>query len=89
MAKLTFNEYLERNPRLYKEFVHYTYQMISAGQSKIGSKAIFERIRWEAKIERNDEFKINNNYTADFARKFEQDFPHFEGIFEKRVCKMR
>lgn len=85
----TFEEYQARNPRIYKEFVHYAYQLISAGQSKIGAKAIFERIRWESKIERNDEFKINNNFTADYARKFEQDFPHFAGIFEKRVCKMR
>lgn len=85
----TFEQYQERNPRIYKEFVHYAYQLISAGQTKIGAKAIFERIRWESKIERNDEFKINNNFTADYARKFEQDFPHYEGIFEKRVCKMR
>ena len=85
----TFESYQARNPRLYKEFVHYTHQMIGAGQTKIGAKAIFERIRWESKIERNDEFKINNNYSADYARKFEKDFPHFAGIFEKRVCKMR
>ena len=85
----TFESYQERNPRLYKEFVHYTYQMIGAGQTRIGAKAIFERIRWESKIERNDEFKINNNYSADYARKFEEDFPYFAGIFEKRVCKIR
>jgi hypothetical protein len=85
----TFESYQARNPRIYEEFVHYTYQMIGAGQTKIGAKAIFERIRWESKIERNDEFKINNNYSADYARKFEQDFPNLAGIFEKRVCKMR
>ena len=87
--KETFEQYQERNPRIYKEFVHYAHQLIMAGQNKIGSKLIFERIRWESKIERRDEFKINNNFTADYARKFEQDFPHFAGIFEKRVCKMR
>ena len=85
----TFEQYQERNPRIYKEFVHYAFELINAGQAKIGSKLIFERIRWEAKIKREGEFKVNNNYTADFARKFEQDFPHFAGIFEKRVCKMR
>ncbi len=85
----TFEQYQERNPRIYKEFVHYAMELINAGETRIGSKAIFERIRWQSKIERNDEFKINNNFTADYARKFEQDFPHFEGIFEKRVCKMR
>jgi hypothetical protein len=85
----TFQEYQERNPKIYKEFKHYAFELIKAGESKIGSKAIFERIRWQSKINKVDEFKINNNFTADYARKFEQDFPHFAGIFEKRVCKMR
>jgi hypothetical protein len=85
----TFEQYQERNPRIYKEFKHYVFELIKAGEKKIGSKSIFERIRWESKIKKIGEFKINNNYTADYARKFEQDYPHFAGIFEKRVCKMR
>jgi hypothetical protein len=85
----TFEEYQQRNPKIYKEFKHYAFELIEAGENKIGSKAIFERIRWQSKIDRIGEFKINNNFTADYARKFEQDFPHFAGIFEKRVCKMR
>jgi hypothetical protein len=85
----TFEQYQERNPRIYKEFKHYVFQLIEAGETKIGSKSIFEQIRWQSKIKKEGEFKINNNYTADYARKFEQDFPHFAGIFEKRVCKMR
>ena len=85
----TFEEYQQRNPRIYKEFINYAMELINAGENRIGSKAIFERIRWEAKIKKDGEFKINNNFTADYARKFEQDFPHFAGIFEKRVCKMR
>jgi hypothetical protein len=87
--KETFEQYQQRNPRIYKEFVNYAMELINAGETRIGSKAIFERIRYQSKIDRIDEFKINNNYTADYARKFEQDFPHFAGIFEKRVCKMR
>ena len=85
----TFESYQARNPRLYKEFVHYAFELINAGETKIGSKSILEQIRWQSKIKRIDEFKINNNYSADYARKFEQDFPQFAGIFEKRVCKMR
>ena len=85
----TFEEYQARNPKIYEEFVKYAKELIKAGEKKIGSKSIFERIRWESKIKKIGEFKINNNYSADYARKFEQDFPHFAGIFEKRVCKMR
>jgi hypothetical protein len=63
--------------------------MIQAGQIKVGAKSVFERIRWESKIKRMDQYKVNNNFTADYARKFEQDYPHFSGIFEKRLCKKR
>lgn len=85
----TFESYQARNPKIYEEFVKYANELIEAGEKKIGSKSIFERIRWESKIKKIGEFKINNNYSADYARKFEQDYPHFAGIFEKRVCKMR
>jgi hypothetical protein len=85
----TFEQYQERNPRIYKEFVHYAFELINAGETKIGSKSIFEQIRWQSKIKKDGEFKVNNNYTADYARKFEQDHPHLAGIFEKRVCKIR
>lgn len=89
MKNLSFQEYLEKNPSIYKAFVHYAFELISIGHNRIGSRAIFERIRWESMIQKNDEFKVNNNYTADFARKFEEDFTHYAGIFEKRVCKLR
>ena len=85
----TFEQYQEINPKIYKEFVHYTNEMIQAGQIKVGAKSVFERIRWESKIKRMDQYKVNNNFTADYARKFEQDYPHFSGIFEKRLCKKR
>lgn len=86
--KETFEQYQERNPKIYKEFIFYVNEMILAGQKKIGAKAVFERIRWESKIKRLDQYKVNNNFTADYARQFEKDFPYFEGIFEKRLCRM-
>ena len=82
----TFEQYQQRNPRIYKEFVHYAFELINAGQTRIGSKGIFERIRWEAKIKREGEFKVNNNYTADYARKFEQDHPHLAGNASRLSC---
>lgn len=85
----TFQEYHERNAKIYKEFVFYANELILAGESKIGAKAIFERIRWESKIKRTGEFKVNNNFTSDYARKFEKDHPYFSGIFEKRLCKKK
>jgi hypothetical protein len=38
-------------------------------------------------ISGNDQFKVNNNYSADYARLFEKDFPQYAGIFMKRLMK--
>ena len=86
----TPQQYDNDNPLIWQAFKKYTLEAIQAGKKHYSSKSIFERIRWETEIEaKGDRFKINNNYSADYARKFEEDFPHFAGIFEKRVCKMR
>jgi len=86
---LTFKEYHERNPRIYEEFKRFAFLLINNGHKKIGAKQIFERIRWESMIERTDRYKCNNSYTADYARKFESDFPYLEGIFFHRIRKVK
>jgi hypothetical protein len=89
MKKLTFEQYHAKNPQIYRAYTHYAFEAIHSRATSIGSKAICERIRWDAKIDRNDDFKVNNNYTADYARKFEADFPEYTGFFEFRTCKPR
>ena len=86
---LTFQEYHERNPRIYEEFKRFAFLLINNGHKKIGSKQVFERIRWESMIERIDRYKVNNNYTADYAYKFESDFPYLEGIFYHRARRIK
>lgn len=76
--------YDEQNPEIWEFFQKFSLQMINRGYSRIGSKMIFERIRWETMIIGKGIFKVNNNYTPYYARKFERLYPHFEGIFAKR-----
>lgn len=83
----SFIKYHEENPEIYEEFKKYAFQLINRGYKRIGSKQIFEVIRWHSMVSGNDKYKVNNNYTADYARKFEKDFPHHFGIFSKRLCK--
>jgi hypothetical protein len=33
-------------------------------------------------------YKVNNVYTADYAREFEKDHPEHFGIFSKRQCRI-
>lgn len=83
----SFIKYHEENPAVYEEFKKYAFQLINRGYKRIGSKQIFEVIRWHSMVSGKGQYKIDNSFTADYARKFEKDFPHHFGIFSKRLCK--
>ena len=86
--KISFKKYHEDNPQIYEEFKKLAYQLIKRGYRRLGSKQIFEVIRWQTMVSGNDGFKVNNNYTSDYARLFESDHPHYAGYFSKRLCKV-
>ena len=81
----TPSQYDNDNPLIWKAFKKFTLQEIAAGKKHYSSKSIFERIRWETEIEaKEDRFKINNNYTPYYARKFELLYPEHKDFFHKR-----
>ena len=86
---LTFAQYHNKNPQIYEEFKRFTFELISAGHRRLGSKQIIERIRWETMITTDGVFKVNNNYTVDYAYLFEHDFPGYAGIFAHRLRKSK
>lgn len=82
-------DYDRENPLIWEYFVHFTFEMINKGYKKVGSKMIFERIRWESMIRTEAKpFKVNNNYTPYYARKFEREYPDHKGIFCMRDAKI-
>jgi hypothetical protein len=82
---LPFLKFHAKNPHVYELFKRFANEAIAAGRKRFSSKIICERIRWHTLIETSDEiWKINNNYTADYARLFMQDFPQYEGYFATR-----
>ncbi len=85
--KTSFKKYHESNPQVYKEFERIALQLIKRGYIRIGAKQIFEVIRYHTMIEGNDGYKVNNNFTSDYARLFESDHPIYAGYFLKRLCK--
>lgn len=83
-AELTYDS---ENPQVWEYFKRFAFELIRKGRTHLGSKMIFERIRWETQVSGNDGFKINNNYTAYYSRKFELQFPEYKGYFELRERK--
>lgn len=84
----SFRQYDRENPIVYEEFKKYANQLIARGYKHLSSKLICEIIRFNSMISTTGKYKVNNNFTADYARKFEKDFPEYEGYFSKRLCKL-
>jgi hypothetical protein len=84
-----FEQYHERNPQVWAMFRRFTLEAIRAGRTRIGAKMIAERIRWETFIgpAEGDDFKINNNFTAFYARRFMAEHPEHAGIFQTRASR--
>jgi len=74
------------NPEVWDHFVLFTNQIISKGFANYSVKAIFERIRWEldSKSTGESQFKINNNFSAFYGRRFMKMYPQHAGFFRTR-----
>lgn len=78
-------EFDQENPIVYSLFVKFAKQARSKGHQKFAAAAIFERIRWEIAIETTaEDFKLNNNHKAYFARKAMLEYPELSGFFNTR-----
>ncbi len=78
----------EKHPLVWDLFVQFTNELIAKGFNNYSSKAVFERIRWEtdqADVDGKSTFKLNNNYTAFYARRFMWMYPQHKGFFRTRV----
>jgi hypothetical protein len=84
----TFNLYHKENPIIWEQFKLTTLEAIKKGFKNYGSKGIFEIIRWNQEGEiKEDGFKLNNNFTSDYARKFMEEYPEHKGFFRLRILK--
>ena len=83
--EVKFQNFNKENPRVYELYKRFAFSLIEKGHERLGSKMIMERIRWETKISTTDhEYKINNNYTAYYARMFVKEFPYLIDKFRFR-----
>lgn len=83
-----FEEFHRLHPEVYQMFGQFAQDLRGAGKRRLGAKLIIERIRWEKVIAgRSDDFKINNNYTSRYVRRFVQEYPEFQSMFQLRELK--
>lgn len=74
-----------KHPEVWALFCQFTREKIARGARRIGAKAVWERIRWETGAGDNEGApKLNNNFTASYARWFQAMYPQHAGVFRTR-----
>ena len=76
----------QEHPQVWQLFSRFTEELIHRGFEHYSAKGVFERIRWETAEADGalNEFKLNNNYSAFYARAFMRANPEHEGFFRTR-----
>jgi hypothetical protein len=84
-----FETFHRENPHVYRTLVRLAREWVnSTGSQKIGMKSLYEVARWRLAIETNDaEYRLNNSYTAFFARLIMWQEPDLNGLFDLRASE--
>ncbi len=82
-----FDAFDQANPEIWDLFVVFTMDRINLGYSNFSARAILHRIRWESGVGAAGGFKIDNNTSPWYARKFHQAYPRYAGFFRMREVK--
>ena len=78
-------EFADAHPGVEQELVRLARNAKSRGLESYGIKALGEMVRWHFRVDQGrEEFAMNNNYTATFARMIMERHPDLEGFFETR-----
>ena len=78
------------NPDVYDELVRLAMQVRRRGHTHYAIKALFEIVRYHRAlrtVDDHEDFKLNNNYTALYARLIMKKIPRLDGFFSLRVRK--
>ena len=87
-ADTKFDQHHEKFPEVYEEFCKLAFAMINRGHKHYGAKGIMEVVRWHKSLQYSGrEFKISNNHTSRYSRKFMKDFPEHAGFFKTKELR--
>lgn len=74
------------HPEVWDLFCYFTWDRIRAGFEHYSADAVLHRVRWETSAGSTiGDYKINNNYSAFYARKFHDYFPSHADFFRCRA----
>jgi hypothetical protein len=80
-----FSKFHAANPEVWNLFKRFTSEIMDAGNTHYSADAVLHRVRWETALSTGETFKINNNYSAFYARLYHREFPKHAGFFMTRI----
>lgn len=85
-----FLEYDALHDEMWRLFRQFAFEAIRSGHSRFSADAILHRIRWFCTVEHGaGGFKVNDHFSAFYARKFVRCFPEHARFFELRARRER
>ena len=79
-----FNAYHKRSPQIYQKLKTLALRLKCVGASTYGMKALFEILRYNALLQSDQKFKLQNNHAPYYARLLMQQEPQLAGFFYTR-----
>ena len=79
-----FKVFDNEHPEVYEGFKRFALKAMSV-RKHYSSRAVLHALRWETMLDSGEEFKINNNWSSFYARKFMRESPTYEGFFRLRT----
>lgn len=81
-----FEAFHEEHPEVYDMIVKYARRVLGKGKT-CGIGLIWERLRWEVKIEKTEEFKLNDHYRSRYSRLIRDREADLVDFFETRALR--
>lgn len=74
-----------QNPQVWEYFERFSLEAVARGRNHVSHWLIVNRIRWEISIvTTGEDFKINNNYIAFYARLWNALHPEHKHLFSTK-----
>lgn len=86
VIEAAFVKFHADHPEVYTDLCEIARDLKRRGYQRFGIKTVYEVARWRSMIRRGpkDKFKLNNNFTAYYARKIMEQEPDLRDVFQTR-----
>ena len=77
-------KYDEDNPHIWKAFEECALKMVNRGRQYSSARTILHHLRWESDVRGTGEFKVCNDISAYYSRKFARKYQDHSTFFKMK-----